>query len=523
MKCFVCLLLSLLAPFCFAESPVLPLANEPAEQNQSSPLPPPRSNLEKTLDEAEKKLKSSIEGDRLAAAKLLGKYPNARGTYLLLVGLDDDSALVRRASIVSLIEHFDSGQPMYDRALTEKIFSKVGDPDVEVRREVSAMIPRLSIGLMRSGVERTVVNGRMVFRSVPANLREDLFKLAVDALLDVDSIVRQNMLKYYSNLRLPIFPETLSALLSDKDTGVLLVALDKVRLHPQDDTVFEKVEQLASHREIGIRTKVVSVARQLGHAHPLYRGVLRKMMMDDSIEIAAQAAVEVARFGEKLPDEVVAKIEAFLLQSHGLSGKVESIFYGLSSLGEDGNRIYKSLTSHASGKLRSQAWQRYLSLTEGWNAPHVWLPALSDRDVDVRSAILVTLRGRLPELGEPEIRTLIDSRYPDVRAFGAESLLSAQPDAVENTFFDLLIDEDNLVRATTLRVLAKLKTQGWEKIHQQSLLDQEYAIQRAAMDGLLINRQEGIAILRDYLSKNSSTKIAQAIRIELQRMRVPLP
>lgn len=246
-------------------------------------------------------------------------------------------------------------------------------------------------------------------------------------------------------------------------------------------------------------------------------------MTDDSIEIAAQAAVEIARFGEKLSDEMVEKIETFLLQSPGLSGKVESIFYGLSSLGEDGNRIYKSLTSHASGKLRSQAWQRYLSLTEGWNAPRVWLPALTDRDVDVRSAILVTLRGRLPELGESEIRTLIDSRYADVRAFSAESLLSAQADAVENTFFDLLIDEDNLVRATTLRVLAKLRTQGWEKIHQQSLLDQEYSIQRAAMDGLLINRQEGIAILRDYLSKNSSTKIAQAIRIELQRMRVPLP
>jgi len=377
--------------------------------------------------------------------------------------------------------------------------------------------------LMRSGVESTLVNGRMVFRSVPANLREDLFKLAVDALLDVDSIVRQNMLKYHSNLRLPIFPDTLSVLLSDKDPGVLLVALDKVRLHPQDSTVFEKVELLASHRDLGIRTKVVSVVRQLGHSHPLYRGVLRKMMTDDSIEIAAQAAVEIARFGEKLSDEMVEKIEAFLLQSPALSGKVESIFYGLSSLGEDGNRIYKSLTSHASGKLRSRAWQRYISFTESWNAPQVWLPALTDRDEDVRSAILATLRGRLPELGEPEIRTLIDSRYADVRVFGAESLLSAQADAVEATFFDLLIDEDNLVRATTLRVLAKLRTQGWEKIHQQSLLDQEYAIQRAAMDGLLTNSQEGIAILRDYLSKNSSTKIAQVIRIELQRMRVPLP
>ena len=73
------------------------------------------------------------------------------------------SELVRRAALVSLVEHFNNGSPVYEQALAEKIFSKLADPDVEVRREVSALIPRLVPGLMRSGMERIQVNGRTVF------------------------------------------------------------------------------------------------------------------------------------------------------------------------------------------------------------------------------------------------------------------------------------------------------------------------------------------------------------------------
>ena len=72
------------------------------------------------------------------------------------------------------------------------------------------MIPRLSIGLMRSGFERTLVNGRPVFRSVPGNLREDLLNLGLSALLDEDSIVRQNVLKHHTRIRLPLPASTLA-------------------------------------------------------------------------------------------------------------------------------------------------------------------------------------------------------------------------------------------------------------------------------------------------------------------------
>ncbi|MEL0005597.1 MAG: hypothetical protein VW643_07335, partial [Opitutales bacterium] len=130
--------------------------------------------IQATLDEASRMLNSSNLEERIGAAKLLGKYPRYEASLLLIGGLDDSSALVRRAAMVSLVEHFNNGSPVYEKPLVEKIFSKIGDSDVEIRREASALIPRLAPGLMRSGMEKVQLNGRTVFRSLPGRLRADL-------------------------------------------------------------------------------------------------------------------------------------------------------------------------------------------------------------------------------------------------------------------------------------------------------------------------------------------------------------
>ena len=97
-------------------------------------------------------LRHGEQGQRVGAAKLLGKYPGSLSSSSLIGALDDQSALVRRSAMVSISEHFLNGYPVYDKSLVEKIFSKLGDPDVEVRREVSTLIPRLVSPMMRGGV-----------------------------------------------------------------------------------------------------------------------------------------------------------------------------------------------------------------------------------------------------------------------------------------------------------------------------------------------------------------------------------
>ncbi|MEL0099789.1 MAG: hypothetical protein VW907_09560 [Opitutae bacterium] len=201
-----------------------------ANKTAPLPLPPQRATVDNTLEEAARKLRSEKEQERVGAAKLLGKYAGPQAGLLLIGALNDSSELVRRAALVSLVEHFNNGSPIYEQPLAEKIFSMIGDPDVEVRRETSALIPRLIPGLVRSGMQRTQIGGRTVFQSVPGRLREDLKLLAEKALLDTDSIVRQNVLRNHYPLRFQIHPITFGKLLEDPDIAVILVALDQVRM-----------------------------------------------------------------------------------------------------------------------------------------------------------------------------------------------------------------------------------------------------------------------------------------------------
>ncbi|MEC8355689.1 MAG: hypothetical protein VXZ37_03645, partial [Verrucomicrobiota bacterium] len=203
----------------------IPLEEEKAgikDQNISGPIAPVRTSQSQTIQKAGEDLRQGVEGVRIGAAKLLGKYPGTTSSILLVAALDDSSALVRRASMVSLAEHSSNGYPLFDRSLLEKVFSKIADQDVEVRREVSAMIPSLVGGLMRPKMEMIEINGRKVYQSLPPSLRPDLYALALEALLDEDAIVRQNLLKYYQYLRISIPVLTFEKLLNDSDQGVLL-------------------------------------------------------------------------------------------------------------------------------------------------------------------------------------------------------------------------------------------------------------------------------------------------------------
>ena len=52
---------------------------------------------------------------------------------------------------------------------------------------------------------------------------------------------------------------------------------------------------------------------------------------------------------------------------------------------------------------------------------------------------------------------------------------------------------------------------------ERSLLDDEYVIQRAAMDCLLNDSLFGYSILKKYVAKNPLARISSIIRLELER------
>lgn len=491
------------------------------DQNTTIPLAPPaRSSEEKTIERAQEGLNSTEVGSRVGAAKLLGKYRSIKTSILLISALDDESALVRRAAMVSIAEHASNGFPVYDKALAEKIYSKLGDPDVEVRREVSTMIPRIISPMRRSGMELIEINGRRVYRSVSSAMRPDLYKMTQDAFLDKDAIVRQNVLKYHTYLSVPLPLLSLEKLLSDSDLGVLLTALDRISSSASQPIIVNRVKALSKHANKGIRLKVVAVARNANSYHSDYRAILREMTNDSDPEVLSMAAVELARFGERVPGKVVEQIKSFLLGVNGLTTQVTSILYTVSSLGVDGAKIYKALTEHSSSQIRAIAWQRFINLSEGWRDSSVWLPATKDPDPKVRKVVLNGLRGRSNNLSEEQLGVLVESGFSDVRIFAAQSLLDATQSTVESLGFDLLIDEDTIVRSTTIRAMSARRIPGWLTIMKRSLLDTDYVIQRSAMDGLLEDRKEGVPVLIDYILKNPQSRISNLAKIELNKIGV---
>ncbi len=496
--------------------------NGDAEESQDSnasvvkPKKILRSSQSETIQRAGQDLRHVEIGRRVGAAKLLGKYPGSQSALLLVGALDDQSPLVRRAVMVSLAEHASNGYPLYDKSLVEKVYSKLGDSDVEVRREVSTMIPRLVSGLRRSGVEVIEVNGRKIFRSVPPTVRADLLQITQKAFLDPDAIVRQNVLKYHIYLGVPLPVATLEKLLGDSDLGVLLTALDRITSNAGRPVVVGRIEELSRHQDRGIRLKIVSVARDANRFHPRYRSILRAMMNDADPQVLAMAAVELARFGERIPQSIVERIKQYLLGVEGMSTQVTTILYAISAMGSDGIGVYAALTEHSSSRIRKVSWQRYLSLSSGWNKPELWIPAIKDRDKGVREAVLNMLRGRPIDLSSENMGDLVDSKYADVRIFAGQSLLTVNKSVLGEFSFDLLIDENSIVRATTIRAMGSRKVKGWVKVMTRSLLDDDYVIQQAAMEALIGDRSSGVPALLEFIAKNPQNRISSLAKIQLR-------
>ena len=169
----------------------------------------------------------------------------------------------------------------------------------------------------------------------------------------------------------------------------------------------------------------------------------------------------------------------------GMTAQVTTILYAISAMGEDGVGIYEALTNHSSSRMRGVAWQRLMSLSNGWKDPNLWLPAMNDKDKGVRDAVLNQLRGRVPAIGSREMEALVTSSYANVRIFAGQCLIRASEETMDEFSFELLIDEDEVVRSTTIRAIGSRKPSGWLNIMSRSLKDDHYAVQRAAMDSFL--------------------------------------
>ncbi len=508
-----------------APTPVPPAAvppTVPPAEPPVSPSTPERSSQAETIERAGRDLSDPKEETRLGAAKLLGKYKTSRSLAFLGAALDDKSVRVRRAVVVSFSEFLMDGIFTGDRKLLEKFVSKIGDEDVEIRRQVSQMLPRLSYGLFRSNMQIVEINGRKVYRSMPQALSPAIVSIAQRSFLDSDPIVRQNMIKYYYTLRISLPPLTLERLLGDEDRGVRMAALDRVTSIPPHNAVFLKLKDLASHEDSGVRQKVATIARS--SSHPLARQILRTLRNDEDPFVMSMAVISLARLGEAQPDAMVAKVRAFLLGSTSTSNQVISLVHSIAAFTRNQARdTFHALTEHDSSKIRKIAWERYLNYDNAMAQPKSWLPALQDRDQKIRESIASLAHSRAASFNSEVMSALIESPHDDVRRFAAHCLTLVPVSVSEEFSFDLLIDEKLEVRVTAIKSIGQRRPKNWEVIMGRSLLDDHFIIQRAALEALLNAPAKGVPLLINFARKNTNSPITGAIRTALARRNIVIP
>ncbi len=468
--------------------------------------------LQETIKQAGVDLKSKDENLRESAAKLLGKYRTSQAGELLLAALSDQSVKVRRAAVHSLVE----AMSLYSVDRNEKLFAMLGDPDVEIRRKISASIPTLRSRLFLNRSVTITRNGKPYTQTIPYRLPPNLQKAIHACLDDEDSIVRLNMLKNYIYLNLPMDAAMLERRLEDSDRNVIDVALDRIRILPRTPGIYEKLKKIAQGEDVGLRRKLITSTK--GLREPEIHNIQRDRLKDPDPFVRNMSAVALASAGEKLPESVPQDVVDFLMKVDFTNSQIMSLLYSLNEFGEPtARKIFTQLTQHRTSRIRSYAWQRVLNYDNSWTNPKVWMPVLEDTDKQVRNMVIGVVGGNRVPVPVDYIETLIESEYPDVRALAGRLLVRHTPEIVEEWMFDLLIDDDVSVRRSILQTIASAKVEDWDSIMEKSLSDEDFSIQRTAAYSLLANYPASKPTLEKFVSQNPTNPVAADISGQLKQ------
>ena len=172
----------------------------------------------------------------------------------------------------------------------------------------------------------------------------------------------------------------------------------------------------------------------------------------------------------------------------------------------DGIEVYtRALTQHGSSRIRTavcmakvlEPFERLETIRRSGPLPQ------KDGDQGVEDCCRECLAGAnlSPSTNQYDGGTGSKAPIRTSESFWQSHLASAESlMRFEEYGFDLLIDEDPNVRACHHAIISELRRQpGWLKIMERSLLDDEYVIQRAAMEALLAEPVRGLSILKKYL------------------------
>lgn len=437
---------------------------------------------------------------RLGAVMILGKYPkDSAARNGLIKALRDVDKRVRRGAVVSLGDTEIFILPQSAKAL----LGALGDPDVQTRRLVSSMLPRIIPSLPR----QVVTAGSGSTRSYQRLFMGSDADILCRAFTDADSLVRKNMLAVESMLQDAVPADCIVHLLNDPDPETRAMAIAALQRR------MDLKKWLASTGAL-VRDPVAAVRRALAVAaaadrNPAAAKMLQELALDSDITVQATAVQGLFQLGIPVGRDRFLT----LINAPDIGTSVACRLIDLWPVKDSETReTARGLTRHKRPAFRASALTAFASVRgELALRSRELLPFLDDTDSTVRrnaQRLLMTKN----DLSAEHLEDLTASPYPDVRLF-ALTVSRTLPGHVGNKLLEeLLLDDNPQVRKQVLTEYGRRRHPEALEILGASLEDSHADIRStAAMVLLQMQTPAARRILTDAVKNTSDEAFKQTL------------
>jgi hypothetical protein len=353
----------------------------------------------------------------------------------------------------------------------------IDDPDVEIRRQVSAALPFIAGSLQMAQpqlVRSPATDPVMTSANTP--------KL-VAALADPDPGVRRNMLNWVVGRPGDrAFDAAIAAAVADSDPQVAILALRVAGTRPSGADFCAAVAAVGAELRGDILWQR-QLARVL-HRHPCdwARAWLLDMLAAADPTLRADAAIALL-----LSDPPAWRDTAALdiLLRADLSAEAARLAPGIlhsARLGTAAGELAAALTAARSETLRGAAWHLWLERGQPQAGDPLLLRLLDEPAPALRERMLQLLANRPELLDEAWLAALTEHADPAVRA-GAFTLLRAiAPELRQPVLLRLLIDDQTSIRQRALQAVVALRGPGWARLLAIACGDPDPELRALALD-----------------------------------------
>jgi hypothetical protein len=448
-----------------------------------------------TIARAVADFENGTVSQQVGALMLLGKYTHPQAHATLLRALEQPVAAVRRAAVVSLLE---GGNAIVTAGHAHALLGLLDDPDVEIRRHISASLPLLSISL-QLGMSQSLVR----LPGDPLQAPVLVAKLQA-ALRDSDASVRRNLLQWVANR--PVdrhFDEVIRLAVADTDVPAAILALREAANRLSTTQFFGALDTVAPQ----VRADPLwqrQLARVLP-AHPNRQALLWLLPWLDATDpvLRAEAAIGVLLIDPATwRDTSALNIVLAADLSAESARNASSIVTNMRANGVKGE-LAAALTAARSESLRTAAWFAWFEAREPEPGDPLLLRLLDEPSATLRQRLLRILSTRPTFLSPDFLAVMADHRDPQVRA-DALQFINVIPSAWRPALIlHLLIDDQLAIRQQALRAAVGNRIPQWISLLAIALSDPEPAMRETA---------------RSLVSPRDQT-----LHQELRRMGVELP